>query len=301
MADEEKGAVAVEETKPAVPADETGSKEAGKAQGESGGDQAPPKDDAETDETKLPKQGGFQKRIAKLSTKVTAAQAEAEYWRQRALATKPEPGSGNGAEPSGADKPKPRPEDFEDKTTAEYLEALTDWKADQKLREYESRQQAKQRETAEQEQQRTSAEKFASTIQAGREAFEDFDEAIESLSNPAIPITKELVEALITSENGAALMYHLATHQEDIARIAKLPAMAAARELGKLEARIAGEKPAAEAEEEAPPKPIAKAPPPPPTPIKRAARVDDGELRDDLPPEEWRSRFLKRMEKARRP
>lgn len=287
MADEEKdGVVAVEEPK-AAPAAEAGP-EAGKAQGESAGDSAAPKDDAEKDGDKPPKQGGFQKRIGKLTTKLSTAQAEAEYWRQRALAQKPEPGSETVEKPAG-EKPEPNPDQYE--TQAAYVKAVADWQFDRRLREYKASEQAAVAAEKQQAQQQTYQEKFGATITAGRATFEDFDEVIEALQDPAIPITRELVETLIQSENGAALLYHLAQNPEEAVRIAKLPALAAARELGKLEARIATKEPEAEPEEKVPPAPPVDTAPKPISPIRKPAgsgtpRPDTPES-DKLSDEDW--------------
>lgn len=63
-------------------------------------------------------------------------------------------------------------------------------------------------------------------------------------------------EAILESDDGPALAYHLGKNPDLAEKIASLPPIAAARELGRLEAKLARER-------EQPPV-ISKAPPPPP-------------------------------------
>lgn len=53
-----------------------------------------------------------------------------------------------------------------------------------------------------------------------------------------IPMSLTVQEVILASDNGPELMYELAKNPEEYARICKLPAVQAARELGKFEARI---------------------------------------------------------------
>jgi hypothetical protein len=87
------------------------------------------KDADDSDKSKPKKKSGYQRRIDKLNARHKAAQDELEYWKSQALKT-------GQAEPKQEQKVdrkadgKPNPESFE--THSEYVEALTDWKLDQK-------------------------------------------------------------------------------------------------------------------------------------------------------------------------
>jgi hypothetical protein len=81
----------------------------------------------------------------------------------------------------------------------------------------------------------------------------------EVTRNPSLPMTQGMVEAIAESEDGPALAYHLGKNPEIAEKLASLPPVAAAREIGKIEARLAYER------EKAKQKPVvSNAPPPPP-------------------------------------
>jgi hypothetical protein len=189
--------------------------------------------DSEKDRPK--KKGGFQRRIDKLNARATAAQQEAEYWKQQAL-------KGAGADKTQANEPtqkaepvaaqgKPNPENFE--THAEYVEALTDWKLEQREK---ARIEQDQKSKLKSEHERT-MKAHAERVTAFAEKTEDFHEAIAELDD--IPMSPSVAELLVSSENGPELMYELAKNKAEFERINRLYPLAAARELGKIEAKIA--------------------------------------------------------------
>lgn len=218
-------------------------------------------DDAEgkaTEEDAKPKKkGGFQRRIDKLNQRMSAAQQEAEYWRALAL-------KNGAAEPAKSEQPakseakttqevgKPNPESFD--THAEYVEALTDWKLEQ--REAKSKEEARKHELMSKQEQLVSS--YMEKSKAFAEKVEDFQEALESVDDiVASPAVQSLI---LESENGPELAYELAKNRKEFERINSLSPLAAAREMGKIEARLAK---AATAEEKKPePKKITKAPQP---------------------------------------
>jgi hypothetical protein len=53
------------------------------------------------------------------------------------------------------------------------------------------------------------------------------------------PYVSPLGQALLTSEHGPAIMYQLAKSPAELARISALPPLDAAREIGRLEAKLA--------------------------------------------------------------
>ena len=85
---------------------------------------------------------------------------------------------------------------------------------------------------------------------------EDFMDVIEAVDD--IPVSAALQEIIVSSENGPELMYELAKNREEYERIAKLSPLAVARELGKLEVKLA----ARASEQKAEPKKLTKAPQP---------------------------------------
>lgn len=192
---------------------------------------------------------GVQGRIDELTRARHEAEREAAYWKGRA-GTETQPGQ---APPSAAQAAtaKPTPDKFSD--YGEYVEALADWKADEKVRQaLGARDQAEQqRQQALQQQER--ARTWGERQQAARQALPDYEEVMATADTP---VARHLFEALIDSENGPALAYHLAKHPDEAQRLNGLAPLAAARELGRLEARLSGSPAAATA------KPVSKAPAP---------------------------------------
>lgn len=128
-----------------------------------------------------------------------------------------------------ADDGKPDPAKFD--THAEYVEALTDWKLDQR----DKKEEAKKLQAKFQEVVKTHAER----IDAFKEKHDDFDDVLKNLKNvPNSPAVREIVT---TSENGPEILYELAKNPAEAKRIALLPPLAAAREIGKIETRLASE------------------------------------------------------------
>lgn len=90
----------------------------------------------------------------------------------------------------------------------------------------------------------------------GAEKYEDFDDVV---GDPSLPITEVMTMVIAESEIGADLAYWLGKNPNEAHRIAALPPVSVARELGKIEAKL-----------QATPTAVTKAPPPI-TPAKGAA------------------------------
>lgn len=205
----------------------------------------------DTDNDKPKKKGGFQRRIDKLNARNSAKDAEIEHWKQMALKSagepKPEP-----VETKPVVEGKPDPENFE--THAEYVEALTDWKIEQ--REKSAKEQARKVEL-ETEHEKT-LKSHTERVKSFADKTEDFNDVLEAVDH--IPVSVTVQEIILSSENGPELMYELAKNKDEYARICKLPPIAAARELGKLESRLSPK--ASEEKKTEEPKKITKAPQP---------------------------------------
>lgn len=185
------------------------------------------KEESESKDTEKPrKKSGFQRRVDKLTR-------EREFWREQALkgasTARPEPK----VEP--VEKPKdagePQSEDFE--TAREYYKAIAQWEIKQEKAADEQRSRKAQLETEHQTVLKTHRERVASF----KENAQDFDEVLEGVDDIiASPAVKDLI---MTSENGPALMYALAKDRAEFERINQLPPIAAARELGRYESKLA--------------------------------------------------------------
>jgi hypothetical protein len=184
--------------------------------------------DSEKDKPR--KKGGFQRRIDKLNSRISEKDKEVEYWKAQALkdanAEKKNEVESNVVSFEG----KPIADNFD--THAEYVEALTDWKTEQKFKE---REQNAEKVNLQNERQKIVAA-YNERAKSFAEKNDDYFEVIESVDD--IPLSVAVQEILLTSENSAELTYELAKNREELARIAKLPPIAAAREIGRIETRM---------------------------------------------------------------
>lgn len=197
------------------------------------------KEDEESDESedldeveKPKKKGGFQRRIDKLNARYSAAQAEIEHWKAMALKGAGEPKQ---EKPEHKAVPqlnegKPDPEHFE--THAEYVEALTDWKLEQ-------REKAKSLE-AEKAKVLTEQEKLTQSyierLNTFKKTAEDYEDVVSEVDD--IPLSQAIQTSIIESEVGPQITYELAKNRKELERIASLNPLAAAREIGKIEAKL---------------------------------------------------------------
>lgn len=175
---------------------------------------------------------GVQVRIDELTRKRGEAEREAAYWRAQALQGKA-PNSANAA------LSKPTLDQFED--PAEFIEALTDWKADAAV--------AKRMEA---DTTRKAVEVRAQTFQeravALRAELPDYDDVLNA--SDAV-VTEHVGEILQDSEYGPKLAYTFAKDPSSLERLNRMTPVQAAREIGRLEAGFAS-----------------KVAPPPPAPKK---------------------------------
>ena len=188
-----------------------------------------------------------QKRIAKEQRK---AQREADRRVAEALAqAQAKAPKADAPAPSANDRPKP--ENFQ--TTEDYVEAVSEWKAEQIIdRKTKERAEA----TAANEQERYQREIQTAHVEredTARDKYSDYDDVV---GNPRLPINAVMADAIRMSDQGPDIAYHLGKHPEEAAKIAKLPPILAVKELGKLEAKLAAEPPTPTKRSSSAPEPI---------------------------------------------
>jgi hypothetical protein len=161
---------------------------------------------------------GVQPRIDELTRARREAEREAAYWKQVAAGQ---------AQPSAQAAPqKPTPDQFDD--YGAYVEALTDWKADQAVAK--RMEQDSTRKVAE-----TRTQTFAERQAAARAVMPDYDEVVGSSDTP---IANHVGEAIMESDRGPDLAYHFAKNPDALMRLNGMSPTQAAREIGKLEATL---------------------------------------------------------------
>lgn len=120
----------------------------------------------------------------------------------------------------------PTPGQFE--TWEAYAEALAEQKAQEKL----AQQQAHQRQTEVEN-------AWLDRVEKATEKYDDFEQVV--IKNPTLQITPEMAEAIKTSDNGPDVAYWLALNPQEASRIARLTPLQQAREIGKIEVKVAAE------------------------------------------------------------
>ena len=124
---------------------------------------------------------------------------------------------------------KPQPSQFSD--AFEYAEALAEYTADKRIAEMKQQEaQAKQAE----EQQKV-IQTWAKKVESVKATLPDFDEIVASSQ---VVVNDDIRDAILESDVGPQILYHLADNDEIAQKIAGLSPKAALREIGKLEARF---------------------------------------------------------------
>lgn len=213
------------------------------AKAEPTGDAAPAQEATPDDTQPRDEKGKFkspvQSRIDELTRARHEAEREAAYWRQRATP----------AEAAPTPPAKPTVDQFQD--YGEFLAAQTNWQIAEAIKADRAAAAEEAAKSAEQRAAETKAKTFFERAATFRANAPDYDAVMDAASTP---ISKEMYECLQDSEQGPALAYHFAKNPAEADRISALPPLAAAREIGRIEATLG--KP------EAVQKPVSKAPAP---------------------------------------
>lgn len=149
---------------------------------------------------------------------------------------------------------KPKLEDYD--TYEAYYEELADWKAEQKFKQIQEREsQAKQQESQRTEQERIRS-LIADVTAVGERKYDDYEDALVADKNTYSEIA---INAALESDVGADILYYLATHQDEAAKISKLSPYAQAKEIGRLEVQLTTKPAKKQSDAPAPIKPVGSA------------------------------------------
>ena len=124
---------------------------------------------------------------------------------------------------------EPQPSQFSD--AFEYAKALAEYSTEKALAERD-RQQAVARE---QEAQQKIIQSWAQKVQEAKAELPDFDDLVASSD---VVVNNAVRDAILESDVGPKILYHLAENNDLAKKIAGLSPNAALREIGKLEARF---------------------------------------------------------------
>lgn len=166
-----------------------------------------------------------QNRIDEITRERRQAERERDYWREQAEGSGPAHAS---AEPAYEDDAA-----YFDASDPEHIRALAAEEARAAFAEIAYRAQAEEAQ--------------AQAMQAWEARQQDFARAtpdyFEVLHGTEWPCSEVMAEAIRTSDDGAAVAYHLACHPEDARRIARLSQLAQVREIGRLESHLGRNQP----------------------------------------------------------
>lgn len=175
------------------------------------------------------------------------AERDRDHWRELAMRAQPAP---------------PTPE----KTDAK-LKTLAEFNYDEAAHSEYLFQHAEQRAIAaadrrlrEQQEQESAQRRRQAFSQREREFAKSIPDYYEKTRSDAVDISRAMAEVAQESEEGPAVLLHLANNPVLAAQLAQLPPLAAAREMGRLEAKLIADRERIATEK----KRVSEAPPPPP-------------------------------------
>jgi hypothetical protein len=205
------------------------------------------------EEAKPKPKGGFQKRIDRLTQ-------EKEFWKTEALKGKP-------VAESAQEKPQGKPKSDDFATHDEFVEALVDWKADQKIQAVET---SRKKEEAIEPLKKAQRD-FAASV-------DDYHETMAEATD--VPVNENVLTYLKDPDIGPQLGYFLAKNPDEAHRLVKLGARALATEITALESRFLKSSPSEKTAT------VSKAPPPP----NLSGRSSASSTKDpgDMSPAEYR-------------
>lgn len=243
QAQQEKSSAA-EAKKPEEKGDEAGAKtetaENAEAEttGDAGGDASETEEQAEgeeseksDDEDEKPEPKRKKSGIARLKERLAASEAEVASLRSRAPAD---------SEPSASEIEKligkaPAEEDYKGDFLA-YERALTAYEVDKRQVTRDLKGRATQAQEARKVVQREKVEEHQERIEEFREKVKDFDATLKAA--PSLKVAPIVEDLILESEKSAHLVYHLAKNPDRLAKLNAMSERDAAREIGRIEARL---------------------------------------------------------------
>lgn len=168
------------------------------------------------------KQGGFKRKIERLQDELAAK--EAELANYRSLSQQKQDNASDGA---------PKIENFEN--VLDYVEAITEWKSDQKIKTFEQ----KQSEAAEAQQIEKSLSAYEERAEKFKQETPDFEEKEIALANSGL-VNDSIRKAIISSDMSEKVVYHLANNPGDLMIMQSLDNAGMKRAISMIEDYIEG-------------------------------------------------------------
>ena len=195
------------------------------------GDGETPADTPENTEAKKKKLGGFQKTIARQQAEIEALKKATPAAAAAGTPEPPTPAAA-AAKPAAPELTyavaKPKLEDCA--TLEEFTEKIADWKADER----DWRRSVEAGRAKAQADVKARADGWNANVATFKTDHDDWDAVMAGVAE--IKLSPDHQKIFLDSPHGVALAYDLAQDPAELERIAKLPPLAAAREIGRLEA-----------------------------------------------------------------
>lgn len=223
-------------------AEESDASEIEENQGESESDES--SQDESTEDRPRKKSNGFKKRIDKLSKQRTeeaqkrlAAEQERDHWKAEYLKNSGSHDKLKNDEPKTIEASDDKPKAAHFDSHEDYVEALTDWKIEQK----EKKKELSAKETEVKSQYQKQMDDHQSRVDSFKKSQPDYVEVLTDFieEHGDLEFSMGVQESILSSDLGPAVIYELARNKTELDRINSLSAIAAAREIGKIEQRLA--------------------------------------------------------------
>lgn len=133
------------------------------------------------------------------------------------------------ATPAAPPVPKEIPPADQFESVEAYAQALAEKRAAELLQQREA-----------QQQQAQVLESHRDREESAREKYDDYEDVVY---NPKLAITPIMAQTIQASDMGPDVAYYLGTNPKEAERIARMPAIAQAKEIGKIEAKLTSSPP----------------------------------------------------------
>lgn len=176
-----------------------------------------------------------QKRINEITRKRREAERELEYERKKRIEAEREVEKFKNTIPA-TDKPKMEAYQSEE----EYLDALTDWKIERKLKTEQEKSAKESIEKSEKASITALNSMMENSMNKGAGKYEDFSEVV---LDDNLKITEAMTDTIVSSEIAEEILYFLGKNPDVSETISKMEDLKAAREIGKIEAKLLAPQP----------------------------------------------------------
>jgi len=192
--------------------------------------------ESQTEDTEQEEPGKPSKRsqkVKKLAEKLTAAERERDEWRQKFEQSQgrvEQPQTEANDDPYAYPVAKPKASDFPNDPQA-FVEALTDWKSEEREYRMARKYEAEEAETT----QREIFDSYNTRVAEARAEHEDFEQVV---GKSDLKIWPAVQQALLVHEEGPEIVYYLAKNPEVAEKLAEMNPARAVVELGHIAATM---------------------------------------------------------------